>query len=175
MWRRSVLYVLALLLTALSAIELIVLGGTGLVYPGGYPDPFAPYEAMMPGQTIGSSALSLCLFDNMLLVRDMTGYCQLHSDNDALLVTIMVQFDVVQRLSFRGGHFQFGDLVKRWGRPTVIETFATESQAVIFHTRWSSGIYAILTPAEPDGRLNYLAPVHYLSIEGEQPSLSRSA
>jgi hypothetical protein len=149
----------------LSSSALLVLGGAALAYPGGSPDPFGQYEAMMPGQSVDSPALSSCGFEEMRLVRDMTGYCQLRPGRGVLLVTIRVQFDRVQRVSFNYGSLRYGDLVKRWGRPTTLELISTRDDAVIFHARWGAGVFAIVTPNDP--RINYLAPVRYLAIYRE--------
>jgi len=174
MWKLPVLYVSVSVLLILFLSEMMVLGGMRLANASGYPDPFAPYEAAMPGRSIDSAALFPCRFREMRLVRDMTGYCQLHSDNDTLLVTFTVQFDRFRRLSYRGGNFQFGDLVNRWGYPDGIETIATRNGVLVFHARWNSGVYAIINPVQLSMRLNYFAPVYYLAIEGEQSPISGS-
>jgi hypothetical protein len=165
MWRRSILYVLLLAVT-LFALEMTVLAAAELAYPGGHPDPFAPLEAMMPGQSIDTSAFSLCLFRELRLGRDRRGYCQ-SSPDDGLSLSMMVsaQTDVIQALSFSGGHFRFGDLVRRWGYPSAItDQGVSENGSRKYLARWTSGAYAVLTPIEPGRLLNYFTLVESLAI-----------
>ncbi len=152
---------------ALFMSELVVLVGSALRYTGGYPDPFALYEAMMPGQSINSSELSPCRFQEMWLVRDMIGYCQLYPDASPFrLVTIKAQGDRVQRLSLRAYGLFYGDVVARWGMPDVVEPIVTENEEMIIHARWRSGVYAITSPIDPAVQLTSLTPIYYLSVEG---------
>jgi hypothetical protein len=74
MWR---LVVIGVGLTAILFVSaMVVLTVTALIYPEDYPDPFVPYEALMPGQHIADGQYE-CQNQEIPTTVNRSLYCQM--------------------------------------------------------------------------------------------------
>jgi hypothetical protein len=142
-----------------------VLAGAAWVYPYGYPDPFAPYEALMPGQPLPPEVDShLCEIQFNVLGPYNSLICDLHPDDDHFLqIRIRVCQGIIQNVMFQARHVQIVDLVRRWGYPKGFGVIDRDERRYMFH--WDSGLYASTTEGS---RPTYQASVQYVWLGNSQ-------
>jgi hypothetical protein len=93
-----------------------VLAGTILIYPGGYPDPFAPYDAIMPGQPIAAlDDYSWCDPKHRSLAYNSITICPPFE-----IVVAKFDSDTIQSVWFHTETLQVVDLVRHWGTPDSV-------------------------------------------------------
>lgn len=154
MWRWPVL-----LISVLFAVELLVVGVTRLVYFEGIPDPFAPYAAIVSGQSVGALQPYPCKLQELAGMRNALAYCEIHQSEgsfERVIVTVNINTASIQQLTFRARGLRLGDLVLRWGRAYTVERYRGGTVA-----RWRGGGYAFISSA---GNSLYLAPVNSIVI-----------
>ncbi len=156
MWRRPVFYAIGLLTPALFVVELTVLGGTGLANTRGYPDPFAPYEAIMPGQPTTALEHYPCQFERVYAMETEPTVCRLRL-NERIFDEVIVQFygDKIWQVVFKPEGLHFGELVQRWGFPDIDAIYP---HSVYMH--WGETVYATISPIDTRRRSSYLLPVY---------------
>lgn len=155
----------------LFVAEMAVVSGMRLAYRAEYPDPFAPYEMLMPGQPVTADSYRLC---PPYVVPFMEGYmaqCHINPTDVSPFewVIASVDNDYFQKIKFHAEGLSVGDLVRRWGRPAFVA-----GNEHYFYVRWEQGLFAIVEPGGRTGQFDYLLPVQHLivGIEAAQPDPS---
>ena len=159
--RSRVLYLVVPQLLILFVAELVVLVSMNLIHKEGYPDPFAPYEAMMPGRFLSALEDRPCEFD-VTPGNTFKFTCDLALNSDPLAAVSATAYNgrFVQ-ISFRGGDWYIGDVIAHWGRPDRVVRVNHRS----FYVIWvDQNLAAFIDPVGPIGRFNYRAPVERFSI-----------
>ncbi len=166
--QRLVLYLVMPPILFLFVAELTVLGGAGLAYPGEYPDPFAPYEAMMPGQWAVASRELPCDFLIIYRFGD-TVACELWPlEGPFVSVASNTYRGNFVRSSFSADDLYVGDVIRHWGRPDLVVKFNHRS----FYVLWADqGLIGIIDPVGPVGRFSHLLPIENFTIGLGQPYL----
>jgi hypothetical protein len=161
MWRLVVM--VAPLSLIFFAAQAMVLAGTRLAYPGESADPFAPYEAIMPGQLVALSNYPCDPSTTDLYLQNVL--CEIHPDSGPF---VSVSSHIFNRrfvqTSFSSHDLSIGDVVSRWGRPDAITT--TDG---FFYVLWNNrGLIGIIDPIGPIGRFHYVLPIEYFTIGLQQ-------
>jgi hypothetical protein len=163
MWRLAVFSLSLPLVLITFAAGLTTLAGTRLTYPSEYPDPFAPYEALMAGQLAAS--------ENQFCDREQSTFSQI-----VYCITYPVEgpFDSVSAsvhngmfkfTSFRANHLYVGDVIAHWGQPDSVSRLSHQS----FYLTWSDQErFGIIDPVGPRGQFSYMLPVEYFAV-GQDP------
>jgi len=162
MWKVPVFGALGLIILTLLALELVVLGGTQVVYAKRYPDPFAPYEAIAPGQPVGALQSYYCRWQEQMM-KFMMVYCEIAPHEGPfgkVMVFASLREAEIQQLTFVAHELYLGDLMLHWGYPYVVETYRRDS----FIVRWRGGIYAYIAPVRANGQYSYQSPVYSVSV-----------
>jgi hypothetical protein len=161
MWR---LWLVGIRMTLIFlAAQVAALAGSRLAYPEDYADPFAPYEAIMPGQLVapGDYACDPPASD----LSNQSVRCELRADSShfgSVSATILGRRFI--QISFRGHDLYIGDVVSRWGRPDMISR--TDQY---FYVLWNNrGLMGIIDPVGPIGRFRYRLPVERFAIGLQQ-------
>jgi hypothetical protein len=152
-----------LIVTISFVVVLIVVGGVDVLHADDYVDPFAEYNALMPGQPATAIAGFACskLYHHAYEYDPIT-YCQIRpKDGPIVLISVSSREDKIQRISFSMNGMEFGDLVMRWGRPNDIKL----SKRYYFGI-WKDGIYAT---AGKNGWFTYRSSVTTLSMAVSLP------
>jgi hypothetical protein len=160
--------VAVLLIMGLSTLMLAMLAFTALLHPDGHPDPFTPYEPIVPGR---SSALVMAryschrellapVFEQEPVFAASLGQSSCAIDADAETfsrVTVTQQNGRIQQVQFLPANLQAVELLRRWGRPDRIQR-SPQNYLLI----WDHGVLAF-TPAT--GRqFSYLLPVNMVLL-----------
>jgi hypothetical protein len=146
-----------LIIPCLFAVQLTILGGTRLVYAGGYSDPFAPYEAIMPGQPTRALESYRCQFERAYELETEATICRIYPDNSIFSqVSVLFHGDRIWQVVFKPEGLSFGYLVQRWGSPDDIAASNRHSINLI----WDNSVYAVLSSIDTGKRVNYLLPVY---------------
>jgi hypothetical protein len=115
-----------------------VLVGVSLLNPGSYPDPFVPYEAIMPGQTLGKlDAFGCYRHDPPTSIGGLI--CPIKRPEQSVFnrVHTITNNGVVQQVTFYGETLQVVDLIRHFGKPETIEV---KEQS--YFLSWGDTIYA---------------------------------
>lgn len=130
-----------------------------LVYPGEYADPFAPYEAMMPGQVITPEAAP-CIYRIEYRMTPMT-ICRLQpSDGVFASVIAIIRGNRVNATYFIANKLYLGDIVRQWGKPDSIGKLGP-NLIVSWDNQALSGT---IRPAMKIERFNFMLPVASFAI-----------
>jgi hypothetical protein len=149
------------LMAGVSALMLMLVIIQALLYPDGYPDPFTPYAAILPGNptTVVTGQYSC---DRELLapvfqqepVFEVSGQssCVINANSDSFdRIIVTSRNGKIREVQFLAAKLQAIALIGRWGRPDRIRR-STEGYLLI----WDVGVVA-RTPA--GGQFSYLSPV----------------
>jgi hypothetical protein len=152
------LVLLPILLTlSLFSMMFVVLTGMALIYPDGYPDPFALYTAFAPGKPVTDPLL--CRVPPNLPADEVTCEAPLH-DNYFRRLYVTSCKGMIEKVTFQADRLQVVDLVERWGHPV-----SAERNAANYMLRWPQGISASV---DGRGRFTYGAAVRFIWLEDEQ-------
>ena len=99
----------------------VMLIGAHMVFPGGYPDPFIPYQTIQPGQPITALGPYGCQteqFPEHIKMR----VCRITAVEETPFSAILVwTFDgAIQKVTYYGDTLQVVDLVQHFGKPTKV-------------------------------------------------------
>lgn len=121
------------------------------VYPEGFVSALKPYQSLQPG--IALTAINPNRCGPRYFSHDTREEkCDVELVGDKLSqVTLVLQGNTVEKVTFVSSSAQVGDLIQLWGRPDSI----TKKQG-IFTLHWDSGILAI---AKGRHTFNYQLPV----------------
>lgn len=144
-----------LLMVGFSIVVWAVLSVESLIDPGGNPDPFAPYSALLPGQP--STVLDQYPCSQEHLPYLFICHVGLESPNfDSILVT--TGDGKIMRVEFVVKKLQVVDLVHRWGQPDWVQQSRSH---YILH--WDVGVVAF---APTGWRFSFQLPVQsFILIE----------
>ena len=164
MWRLAVMAVPVTLI--FFAAQAVVLAGTRLAHPGDYPDLFAPYEAVMPGQLVTYSDYPCDRQATDHYLR--TILCEIDSGSGPFIsVSSNIFQDRFVRTVFVADDLHVGDVIWHWGRPDVVEKFNHQT----FYLLWNDqGLVGFIDPAGPVGQFSYRLPVEYFTIGLNNPT-----
>jgi hypothetical protein len=141
---RLLFLVPTLLAVSLFCITLTVLAGTALAYPDGYPDPFAPYDEVMPGQPAKALEVYPCVSHVSLHGEGQHNLCYIWPEEAIFRsITATVCNEIILDLTFNVKNVQIVDLVELWGRPDTIDEVPRA-----YRLRWDEGIYAVSSATE---------------------------
>lgn len=146
------------------AAQVAVLVGSRMTYPNEYPDPFAPYEAMMPGQEITVEDVP-CDF----IIRreyDETTSCETYPKNEVFnSVTSSVSGSGFVQTVFSFNHVLVGDIIRHWGRPDSVERLGPN-----FVVSWGEhGLNGVIIPVRKVGQLSYMTSVATFTLIDHTP------
>jgi hypothetical protein len=119
-------------------------------------DPFAAYDAILPGQSIAVLENYDC---NSQYDSPETGasFCQIHPQEGAmLLVNVTSQDGIIQNVSFAPNGLRFAEVVLHWGRPDILQKSERH-----YIARWKAGVYATATSHRP---FSFNSPVHTIVL-----------
>jgi hypothetical protein len=166
---RLVLYLLMPPILILFVAGLTLLGGMRLAYLGDYPDPFAPFESMMPGQSISALEVPPCSFQSIAGYDGIAIGCEIHPmDGPFVSVSSSISNGRFVYTSFSAHNLYFGDIVRHWGRPDVVVNYNHRSFQVIWKDQ---GLIGFIHPVGVAGQFNYLQPVQQFAIGLESRNL----
>jgi hypothetical protein len=162
MWRMLITRVWLTII--LSLVAGAVLAGTRQALH----NPFAAYEAIMPGQpsanlenypcnTYGDDTSTVCTF----------------SLKEGSFRSVAVGYDhTIKWISFtvRSGRLYLSDLILCWGRPTGVVPSNRLYEIGRTDLHWGMQRFANFIADQNDTRLSYLLPIYYVSIAGEWKS-----
>jgi hypothetical protein len=149
----------AILMMGLSTLMLTVLAVIAQSYPDGNPDPFTPYEIIVPGRSF-ALVMGRYRCDSDLLAppsdrraSSLQSVCVINAGSqhfDRVMVTS--RDERIREVQFLVADLQAVDLLRRWGRPDLIRR-SSENYMLIWHV----GVVA----HAPSGRqqFSYLLPV----------------
>jgi hypothetical protein len=149
------------LMAGVSALMLVLVIIQALLYPDGYPDPFTPYAAILPGNptTVVTGQYSC---DRELLapvfqqepVFEVSGQssCAINANSDSFdRIIVTSRNGEIRDVQFLAPKLQAIELVRRWGRPNRIQQAHHN-----YILTWDVGIVA---RAPAGGQFSYLLPV----------------
>jgi len=145
-------------------------GGARLTYK----DPFAPYQAIMPGQLANVLERYACDPPFTDKTSADTTSCLFKPEGGPIIV-IFVQYDhIIRRIGFsvRQGNLHLVDLTQCWGRPTGLVPDVSAYEMGLLDVHWGKQLYIVFDAVQygDAGRLNYALPISYISIEGHSVS-----
>jgi hypothetical protein len=153
--------VLTLIALAVTSVGAVMLVSTAFSSAEDI-DPFASYDAIMPGQPMTAVAHYSCTGSYLPLetaYREF--YCQIRPSNGPFLsVSIVGQDDMIQALSFTVKGLRVGDLIQRWGRPSVVQ-----KRKRYYLIRWGEAIYATVHTV---GLFTYQSEVQFVSLRASR-------
>jgi hypothetical protein len=121
-------------------------------------DPFAVYDALVPGQPVAILDDYPCRFTPVPAEGlEGTVFCQIYPETGPIcLVTVLGQGDTIQTLSFALDGIQVGHLAQRWGRPDAVQRGSG-----FMITRWGNSIQAT---TQAFGWFTYLSRVDLVVV-----------
>jgi hypothetical protein len=136
-----------------------VLGGMRLAHPGEYPDPFAPYEAMIAGRSIAPNDLP-CRLQTEHQIGETT-VCRLFPADGVFASITSTTFDTgFVYTVFVTNDLRVGDIIQHWGQPDTVGKLGP-----YFMVIWEDvGLYGRIIPAVRGWRFDYLLPVASFTI-----------
>jgi hypothetical protein len=152
---------LTMTVSGFFAMGLMVLGVARLGFAGRDSDPFAPYDAIMPGQSSAVLNDFPCKFYSDSLVQYAPTLCTIRAaQGDIKNVMILVddQISQVSYVSFISESLRYGDLVRHWGRPDVIRKIGMS-----LFLDWGIGVHAVIQLDNPNRQQDYLMEVNSLN------------
>ena len=154
----------------LMMTTLLVEGGMFTIMRLTYHDPFVPYAALMPGQSIDALKDYPCRFRVTKLERVQIGYCQFEPAYGVFseialnvtnhIITMFTSFDI------SAGVLRLGDVILCWGKPVqIVNSFPNEQLALDLY--WSNQSMVTLYPTQYSERFDDFLPINYLSMGSE--------
>jgi hypothetical protein len=155
-----------LLTTVLVASEGAVLGAFRLRSH----DLFAPYQALMPAQSIDGLSSYPCLPRASEGNGRRLMVCRFDQENSFfsdVLVSVSSQRITRTVFSIHGDRLRLGDLILCWGKPSVVALIVQPNGPPWVEVQWGANIYATL--AHDDRSPNMYHPVIALSMSAPPP------
>jgi hypothetical protein len=164
--RRLVIIVIGLTLM-LFVIQTAVLVAARIIYGNDYPNPFARYATIMPGQSMDIFTPNWCSsYEEYVVEVNMIRICHTYPDEAPVSsIRIYIRDHLIQNLTFQVKGLYIGDLVMLWGHPSI-QSYYGET----YYARWETGVYTVTVPIGRSSRLSYWQSVDLLSIELNQLS-----
>lgn len=166
--RKLMLYLVVPQILLLFAAELMVLERMQVAYPGGHPDLFAPYQALMPGQPAAPYGNCAWRYQRIPGAAGEQIYCEVHPGEGAF---ISVYADVYNSrfvgISFYANDLYVGDIVRHWGWPDLIVKNGSQ-----FYVRWDTGEYAVLDTMGGVERFQIMQPLARVMVGLVSPTSS---
>lgn len=163
---RLVVYLVVRGLLFLSFAQLAVVGGMRLISAGDYSDPFAPYEAMMPGQPAQIPAT--CSPHLIYGASALEAICFTDCDECAIGSAIAAIYEGrIRDVWFYADKLYVGDVVQHWGWPDRIV-----KDYLYYYLLWDNGMRIVIDPVTPVGRFNYLKIVERVLVFREAAASS---
>jgi hypothetical protein len=99
----------------------LILVGMALAFPGGYPDPFAPYEGIMPGQPVQKLEVYGCHTESLESYLP-SATCLLNYPEKTVFkgVQVFASEGIIWQITFFGGDLQVVDLIQHFGNPQTM-------------------------------------------------------
>ena len=118
MFRQPIIYIPVLMISVLLGVELALLAAAHLLSTGQPLDPFAPYEAIMPGQPSAELSRFRCVIEKD---SQGTNICRIHFDGGIFSDVILFSSteDRITEVTFMANGLRIGDLVDYWGYPEI--------------------------------------------------------
>jgi hypothetical protein len=165
-----VLKLCVLLTTILFGGVMAALGASSLAYH----DPFAPYAAIMPGESADAAMKDHpCQWIGGMFNGAEQGFCQFQVvDSVFSQVTVIKSNYQILHLAFavQPNRMRLGDLMLCWGKPNDFGLGIPESTGLIVDARWRNGVRANVVRAQYRGRQDHFLSVDYLVLEQEVSS-----
>ena len=174
MGRRSILYGVALMILILSVVELTMLMTARLMDVGQNPDPFTPYEAIMPGQPSAALGQYPCHFEKGLDRDSEPTLCRIRPEGGIFseVIALFQDADRIRQVTFKPEALHVGDLIQRWGFPDI-----RDDNREFVYLRWRRGVvYAVVSPDTQARRFSYWLPVYSIILseaERSRPPLAQ--
>jgi hypothetical protein len=166
--RQSVYFIAVLMILILAMVGLVEVVVARQVNSDPYPDLFAAYDAIMPGQTSAALSQYPCHFEKGQHDSEPT-LCRIQPE-DGIFSEVMVTFqsdDRIREVTFKPQVLRVGDLILRWGLPDI----PTESREYVY-LRWRArGIYAVVSPDTHTRRFSAWLPVYSIIVSKVDASL----
>jgi len=134
-----------------------------------YSDPFAPYTAIMPGQSFDGVSNYPCQLHVSTSNGIEQGFCQFDSTDGIFgRITVVEADHIITRLAFtmQSNHLRLGDLVLRWGKYDRDQSKPLADDATLVNVHWGNRIFAAVI-TEGKALSNFL-PISYLSLENKE-------
>jgi hypothetical protein len=171
---RRLVLICGILLTTLSTLEVVARVVGRLTYQ----DPFAPYQAIMPGEPSSALERYSCKpwADETTSTRPV--FCQI-IPNAGPFDVVFIDYEyngVIRQIGFsvQRNRLNLGDLLACWGKPTSFEPEDSDFEMGNIDMHWGKRVYAVFDGIRYGARLNYFVPIEYVSIEGAGVTCSSS-
>ncbi|MEO8391958.1 MAG: hypothetical protein ABI700_03105 [Chloroflexota bacterium] len=132
-----------------------------------YRDPFASYQAIMPGQSVDAIKDYPCPLHVETVNRVEKGWCQFDSDKGVFDQVSMVEHKhIITWILFhiRSEDLRLGDLILCWGKPIdIVRNFHRE--ILSYDMYWSNQAHARVVDHMSSRQLDFSLPVTDVSIE----------
>jgi hypothetical protein len=130
-------YILTISAGALIVLTLLIMW---VLFPGGSPDPFAPYEVIMPGESARALDMFACIQDYPPSSQG-TYVCRGPSGDELIFsrIQVLVLDGTVKQITFYGESLQVVDLIHHFGQP---ESITLEKRHYVL--TWDDGTYAFI-------------------------------
>jgi hypothetical protein len=130
---------IVILSTSFALLALAALVGTKLLNPGGYPDPFVPYEYLLDLPGASATVLNHLPCQASAFPPHLNqSWCDFTLDSEHFrYVSIGGEFVTVTQVLLTVDSLQVVDLVQRWGPPQRIQ-----QSSQVFIISWDSGLVA---------------------------------
>jgi hypothetical protein len=142
-----------------------VLVGARFIQTGEVRDPLAPYAAILPGQPAENLEPFSCSWYAQYYPDNTRAVCRTNSEGfPSTTVSVLVEHQAIQSLTFDVYGFTVGDLARFWGRPII------GNYRGLYSVRWYRAGCVIAAPLSR--RFSYRRPVRYFFVQSDQTSLS---
>jgi hypothetical protein len=139
-----------------------VLAGTALTFPDGYPDPFAPYAAFVPGQPLPRFDPSMCEVQNDRDRPLNILVCFLYpKDGHFSWIRIRACKGVIQDVIFKADNLQVVDVLNHWKESHSAESDETPHT---YSISWHGNVYM---PNDVKMRISHQANIRYIWLGGQ--------
>jgi hypothetical protein len=161
MWRISARMTLVFFVTQVAVIAI-----WRIVYPTELPDPFAAYEAMMPGEFATGLENPVCNFQGGSGYRSVL-HCELQPQDSFFVSGVSNTHNgMFVFTTFIPNRLYIGDVIGHWGRPDDVKRLSDQS----FYVRWHDHrLIGIIDPVGPLTRFSYMLPIERLIIALQPP------
>ncbi len=163
MWR--LVRLCAVLTGILFASEVVVLVAARFAYH----DPFAPYHAIMPGNSVEALKDYPCLLQVEMNNATEFGWCALTLDESPFRrIDVFESNHVIARVDFIIVPYRFslGDSILCWGKPFYLfDNYYQKDES--YNLYWRNQVSARLNPGWFRAQPDYFLPITFLSIQRE--------
>jgi hypothetical protein len=169
---RRLVMISIFLITTLSTLEIVARAVGRLIYQ----DPFAPYQAIMPGEPSSALEHYPCQRREGGMTGTQTTFCTfIPGEGPFDFVTIEYEYNgVIKQIGFsvQRNRLYLGDLLPCWGKPISLEPEGSDFEKGYIDMHWGKHVYAGFDTLHYGSRLSYRLPIEYVSIEGGKVTCS---